>query len=127
MPQDHTLFVILRARDGRPWIDKAQRIRARGGLALLITHPDYVEAGPVVAAYEQLLTHFATDPGMWRALPSEVADWWRRRAASSVQWDGGAWRVVGAAAGEAAVAFTGGSDGGAASPADPQVESVPPR
>jgi len=106
MPQDHTLFAILRARDGRLWTDKAERIRARGGMALLITHPDYTEVGPMVAAYEQLLAHFAADPDVWRALPGEVAAWWRRRAASSLEWDGAAWRVVGPAAGEAAVAFT---------------------
>jgi hypothetical protein len=107
MPQDHTLFVILRARDGRPWIDKAEHIRARGGMALLITHPDYVEAGPVVLAYEQLLGHFASDPGVWRALPREVAAWWRRRAASSLEWTGASWRVVGPAAGEASVLLSG--------------------
>ena len=106
LPQDHTLFVILRARDGRPWIDKAERIRARGGLAVLITHPDYVHEGPVLAAYEQLLRHFAGDSGVWRARPAEVAAWWRRRAASSLEWDGTAWRVVGAAEGEATISFT---------------------
>jgi hypothetical protein len=107
LPQDHTLFVILRARDGQSWIDKAERIRARGGLALMITHPDYVDAGPAVAAYEHLLRHFAADTGVWRAVPAEVAAWWRRRAASSLERDGESWRVVGAAAGEAAVSFTG--------------------
>jgi hypothetical protein len=114
LPQDHTLYVILGARDGQPWIDKAERIRARGGLALLITHPDYAFKGPMLAAYEQLLTHFATDPGVWRPLPAEVSDWWGRRAESSLDWDGTAWRVVGAAAGEAAISFT-------APPAEPTV------
>jgi hypothetical protein len=103
--QDHTLFVILRARDGQAWIDKAEYLRARGGMALMITHPDYAEVGPVLEAYEGFLTHFASDTGVWRALPAEVAAWWRRRAASSLVPEGDGWRVVGPAAGEAAVSF----------------------
>ncbi len=106
LPQDHTLFVILRARDGRAWIDKAERIRAGGGMALLITHPDYTDVGPVTEAYRQLLAHVASDPDVWRPLPAEVAAWWRRRAASHLEWDGTDWQVVGPAAGEAAVRST---------------------
>jgi hypothetical protein len=111
MPQDHTLFVILRARDARLWIDKAERIRARGGMVLLITHPDYVMEGPALPAYEQLLAHFAEDPDVWRATPAEVAAWWRRRNASSLHWTGSSWEVVGPAAGEAAVSLSGRDDG----------------
>jgi hypothetical protein len=127
MQQDHTLFVILRARDGQPWIDKAERIRARGGMALLVTHPDYVESGPVVEAYQQFLAYFETDPGVWRPLPAEVAAWWRRREASTVEWDGDQWRVVGAAAGEAAVFFTGRSAGQRVPPATSRVVELRPR
>ncbi len=106
LPQDHTLFVILRARDGRAWIEKVEHIRARGGLGLIITHPDYLHLGPIVPAYRQLLEHVAEDPGVWRALPAEVAAWWRRRAASVLEPDGTGWRVAGPAAGEAAVRWT---------------------
>ena len=106
MPQDHTLFVILRASDGRQWIEKADRIRERGGMALIITHPDYVDQGPIVQAYEQLLRHVGDDPGVWRALPREVAAWWRRRGASIPTLDGTAWSVSGPAVGEAEIRWT---------------------
>jgi hypothetical protein len=106
LPQDHTLFVILRATDGRLWLDKIEQIRSRGGMALLLTHPDYVTDSPVTAAYEHVLDHFADDPQMWRALPSAVAEWWRRRAASSLVRDGDTWRVVGPAADQARVSVT---------------------
>jgi peptidoglycan/xylan/chitin deacetylase (PgdA/CDA1 family) len=106
LPQDHTLFVILRARDGRPWLDKAEQIKSVGGMALLLTHPDYVVHPPLTAAYEQVLSHFADDPDVWRALPAAVADWWRRRAASSLVRNGAGWRVVGPAADEASVDLT---------------------
>ena len=31
MPQDHTLFTILRVEDERPWLDKAAFLRERVG------------------------------------------------------------------------------------------------
>jgi hypothetical protein len=109
LPQDHTVFVILRRTDGRIWIDKGEAIRAAGGMALLITHPDYVGAGPVVDAYVRLLAHFAGDTSVWRALPVEVNRWWRRRAQSRLERVDGRWRVVGPAREEADVVFTGAS------------------
>ena len=106
LPQDHTLFVILRARDAQPWLDKTARIRTRGGMALIITHPDYVVQAPIAAAYEQLLTSVAQDETVWRALPSEVADWWDRRAASSIVRNGSDWTITGPAAREASISWT---------------------
>jgi hypothetical protein len=103
LPQDHTVFVILRHRDGQVWIEKCERIRAAGGMALLITHPDYVGQGPVVEAYRQLLARYAEDVSVWRALPVEVNRWWRRRAESRLEPAGDGWRVVGPASGEARV------------------------
>src|SRR5437868_7234563 len=51
-----------------------------------------------------LLTTFAGDETMWAALPRDVASWWRRRVASSIERDdAGGWRVTGPAAGEARV------------------------
>jgi peptidoglycan/xylan/chitin deacetylase (PgdA/CDA1 family) len=106
LPQDHTLFVILKARDGQAWLDKTARIRERGGMALIITHPDYVVQAPIAAAYEQLLGSVADDDGMWRALPCEVADWWDRRAASGIVPAGSGWIVTGPAAAEASISWT---------------------
>jgi hypothetical protein len=106
LPQDHTLFVILRRRDAGGWLDKAEALRQRGGMALLITHPDYVRLGPVVEAYDSLLARYADDPTTWRALPRDVARWWRRRAGSAVRPTGDGWEVVGPAAGEAVVRLT---------------------
>jgi hypothetical protein len=106
LPQDHTLFVILRRRDGRAWIDKGEMIRAAGGMALLITHPDYVGIAPIAAAYRELLDHFADDTSMWRALPVEVNRWWRRRAGSHLERTANGWRIVGPARDEASIAVT---------------------
>jgi hypothetical protein len=103
LPQDHTLFVILR-RDESPWLEKAALLRARGGMALLITHPDYMREPERLDAYARFLADVGDD-GAWRALPREVSAWWRRRAASRLERTEDGWRVSGPAADEAAVTY----------------------
>jgi hypothetical protein len=103
LPQDHTLFVILRRAGASTWIDKARQLRERGGLALLLTHPDYMTQPRIAEAYVSFLAEFHGDASAWQALPRDVAAWWRRRAASRVEPFGDGWRVVGPAAGEAVV------------------------
>jgi hypothetical protein len=109
LPQDHTAFVILGERGEGLWLRKAWKIRRLGGMALLLTHPDYMVEGDRLQAYGNFLAAHGDDATLWRALPREVSAWWRRRAASSLEPDSeGGWRVVGPAAGDAAVAFAGG-------------------
>ena len=102
LPQDHTVFVILR-RDEALWHEKTAAVRARGGLALLNTHPDYMLGPERLGAYERFLARYAEDESCWRALPRDVSAWWRRRAASTIEPDGDGWRVAGPAAGEARI------------------------
>jgi hypothetical protein len=106
LPQDHTLFTVLQHADGRVWLDKARHLRDRGGMALVLAHPDYAADPRVLSAWCRLLEEFRDDDTMWHALPREVADWWRRRAASSVRADGSGWRVEGPAAPDASVRLT---------------------
>jgi hypothetical protein len=116
LPQDHTLFVILGHADERLWIQKAEQVRRRGGMALMVTHPDYLREQPLLDAYRSVLERFATDPTAWRALPREVGAWWRRRAATRLEPAAGGWRVVGPAAAEAHVSY--GTPGGSDRPTD---------
>jgi hypothetical protein len=104
LPQDHTLFVILR-RDESLWREKAELLRAREGMASLIVHPDYMLDDVRLAAYERFLCAFRADPTMWAALPREIAAWWRRRAATSLQRGGDGWMPAGPAQDEAAVRY----------------------
>jgi hypothetical protein len=108
--QDHTLFTILRQRDERAWIDKTSFLKQRGGMALLLTHPDYMLSSSLLDAYSRFLDTFAADPGVWRALPREVSEWWRRRAASHLEAVDGDWRIVGPAAHDGRVTLTAGRD-----------------
>ncbi len=105
LPQDHTLFVILGERDGRLWSEKAEYLRAQGGMALVLTHPDYMLEDRLIGEYRGLLRRFAGDPTAWRALPRDVSSWWHRRASSRLEPSQQGWRVVGPAAGEARIAY----------------------
>jgi hypothetical protein len=81
VPQDHTVFEILGGEDESLWIEKIEFLRARGGMALMLTHPDYLpEGGLAFRAYERVLARYADDTTAWKALPRDVAAWWRRRS-----------------------------------------------
>ena len=105
LPQDHTLFVILRLADAKVWADKISLLRQRGGMALLLTHPDYMGNEVALRAYRGLLTAHVDDDTAWRALPREVSAWWRRRASSTIVRDQSGWSVAGPAAEEAHISF----------------------
>jgi hypothetical protein len=89
MPQDHTLFEIHQMTDISVWKKKAAWLAANGGLLLLNVHPDYMLADDRLAKYRELLHYLRTLPGMWHALPREIAQWWLDRHASRiVSYDG---------------------------------------
>jgi len=106
LPQDHTLFAILGRNDESDWVDKTTLIRRQGGMALLLTHPDYMTETHLLDAYRRYLARFGRDQSVWLALPREVSAWWRRRAESRlVQTGDGSWEIVGPAAGEGRPVF----------------------
>jgi len=102
LPQDHTLFTILGHRDGALWVSKARELRARDGLVLVLSHPDYAH-GAAAVAWESLLAEFGSDLTMWQPLARDAARWWRDRAASRLVRDEAGWRVEGPAAERARV------------------------
>ena len=98
LPQDHTLFEIIGGLDEQLWLDKTRFLRERGGMALVLTHPDYARNKRLVDAYTRLLAEFADDHTAWKALPCDVSKWWRMRAASELKRANVGWQVVGPAA-----------------------------
>jgi hypothetical protein len=92
LPQDHTLFVILR-EDERRWVEKTDFLREHGGMALLNTHPDYMLEPERVAQYDRYLRPLAADETAWHVLPRNASAWWRRRAATQPLRDGSGWRA----------------------------------
>jgi D-aspartate ligase len=107
LPQDHTLFTILQQPNADLWLRKAQHIRDRGGMVLMLTHPDYAHDQRLVHGYQTLLGTFADDGTAWRALPREVTAWWRGRAASTIRGNGDGWRIEGPVSGTGRVCFAG--------------------
>jgi hypothetical protein len=88
LPQDSTLFLLLREKDSSIWKKKIDWLAEQGGMVLLDTHPDYMalEGGCSdrwqypVKLYRELLEYvngkFAGR--FWHALPREVASFWNR-------------------------------------------------
>lgn len=87
LPQDSTLFLLLRQTSIEVWERKLEWLVNRGALVLLNTHPDYMAFGERVgprqypaALYAQLLRHFK-DPSyadrLWHVLPRRVAEYCR--------------------------------------------------
>ena len=103
LPQDHTLFDVRGEHGEETWLEKTSALRADEGMALMLTHPDYLLDPERLAAYDRFLAVHADDSTAWHALPGEIADWWRRRAASTIKRVGDSWEVEGPAAGEARV------------------------
>jgi hypothetical protein len=105
LPQDHTLFIILGEQRKGDWRDKAERMRDGNGMALALTHPDYLADPLIFDTYIEMLASFKDDETAWRALPRDVSAWWRQRRASVVRFSNGGWRVVGPASERGQVSF----------------------
>ncbi|HEX8280569.1 MAG TPA: glycosyltransferase, partial [Chthoniobacterales bacterium] len=84
LPQDSTLFLLLRETNVDIWIRKLDWIAQHGGMVLVDTHPDYM-AFPggrrrsteyPVALYQEFLSYVRSKyPGeYWHALPRQVAE-----------------------------------------------------
>jgi hypothetical protein len=87
LPQDHLLFIILREKNINIWKRKLDWIAEKGGIAVLNTHPDYMdfdscktianEAYPV-NLYKELLNYIKEkyENQYWQALPGELSRFW---------------------------------------------------
>lgn len=82
LPQDSTLFVLLKETTIDLWTKKLDWVASHGGMALTIVHPDYISFDGKPNAweyqadlYERLLKYVVTRYGdaCWYALPREVA------------------------------------------------------
>jgi peptidoglycan/xylan/chitin deacetylase (PgdA/CDA1 family) len=88
LPQDHCLFVIMGEKNIDIWKQKLDWIAEHGGMALLITHPDYMnfeEKKDGIGEYP--MTYFTEfleyikneyKDQYWNALPKEMASFWAK-------------------------------------------------
>lgn len=87
LPQDSTLFLLLRERTIDLWKRKVDWLAQHGGMILLDTHPDYMAMGATdqrghqypVGLYKELLDYIKSryQDEYWAALPKEAASWVR--------------------------------------------------
>lgn len=88
LPQDHTLFIIMQERSIDIWKKKLDWIAKHGGMALLNTHPDYmnfngtnlgIEEYPA-SYYLEFLDYVRSEyqGRYWQPLPRELAYFWRK-------------------------------------------------
>lgn len=89
LPQDHCLFIILQEKDINLWKKKLDWIAEKGGLALINTHPDYmqfpgqkqqIETYPA-DYYREFLLYIKNkyQDKHWNSLPIEVARFWKEK------------------------------------------------
>jgi peptidoglycan/xylan/chitin deacetylase (PgdA/CDA1 family) len=88
LPQDHTLFIIMNKGDINIWKQKLDWIVKNGGMALLLTHPDYMNFGTKKLSiaeypatfYEEFLSYIKNkyEGQYWHALPKEMARFWTK-------------------------------------------------
>ncbi|TWU45267.1 hypothetical protein Q31b_04380 [Novipirellula aureliae] len=95
-PQDHTLLVSLGEQSPQIWIDKFQFLRKLAGMAMVITHPDYLDSAARLDVYREYLDFVAEQTDCWNALPHEITTWWRNRDKMSIVGEGDSSRIVGA-------------------------------
>jgi peptidoglycan/xylan/chitin deacetylase (PgdA/CDA1 family) len=101
--QDHTLFELLGRRDIDVWLETIRVIRERGGVLVLTVHPDYMTSAERLDLYRAVLSRLTGDEEAWKALPSDVSDWWRRRSKSEIREQGDRLEISGPARDDAAV------------------------
>lgn len=90
LPQDFTLFVLMQEKTIDVWKQKLDWIVENGGMALLNTHPDYMNFGESKMGreecpsgyYAEFLRYIRTAYGgtCWHVLPREMAQWWAMRS-----------------------------------------------
>src|SRR6266478_5008495 len=88
LPQDSTLFVLLQEKTPAIWLRKLDWIAQHGGMALVLTHPDYMissgshrKSGDYpIELYRQLLDYIQDkySGDYWFALPKEIAAYARQ-------------------------------------------------
>jgi peptidoglycan/xylan/chitin deacetylase (PgdA/CDA1 family) len=91
LPQDFTLFVMMKEKNIDIWKKKLDWIVKKGGMALLITHPDYMNGHKTkptiqeysIGFYKELLEYVNRKYAgqYWHPLPKEIARFWKEKMA----------------------------------------------
>jgi hypothetical protein len=87
LPQDFSLYIILRHKNIDIWKRKLDWIASKGGMALLIVHPDYINPGSrrngaeeyPLKFYDDFLRYVREtyDGKYYHVLPRDLARFWK--------------------------------------------------
>jgi len=87
LPQDFTLYILLKEKNTEIWEKKLDWIADKGGMALLDTHPDYMNCNGKGCGLEEYPRDFYKgfldyvrvkyEGEYWNALPREMARFWK--------------------------------------------------
>ena len=90
LPQDFTLFILMKERSIDIWKRKLDWLAEKGGMALVVTHPDYMWFGDgrcsleeyPIRYYEEFLGYIQTryKNQYWHVLPRRMATYWTNGA-----------------------------------------------
>ncbi len=103
LPQDHTLFEILRHTDIAVWKEKMEWLLMHGGIGVINIHPDYMLTDDRLQLYRAMLEYVKGLSGVWHVQPHQAAQWWRDRQASRLVVSGTTSRIEGPAVGDGVV------------------------
>jgi len=89
MPQDFTLFVLMKEKDTRIWESKLNWIASKGGMVMMLTHPDYMNYNCLKSLPEEYSARFYAGflkwvkaeyrKDYWHVLTAQVAEFYRQQ------------------------------------------------
>lgn len=79
LPQDHTLFYILKQKNIDIWKKKSDWLVKNNGMILALTHPDYLIDQKHFKLYEELLDYLMQLKNTWNCLPKDISNWWKNK------------------------------------------------
>jgi len=89
LPQDFTLFILMKEKNIHIWKKKLDWIAQKGGMALFISHPDYMNFNEQkngneeysIELYKKFLEYIKSKykDQYWHVLPKEIANFWKQR------------------------------------------------
>ncbi len=95
LPQDFTLFVLMRMNSIDVWKRKLEWVIRHSGVVLVNTHPDYMNFGESkngtqeysARFYREFLTHIQMNYAgqYWHVLPKDLARFWRKNYSDKVK------------------------------------------
>ncbi|MBD3347438.1 MAG: hypothetical protein GF401_20470 [Chitinivibrionales bacterium] len=94
LPQDFTVFILMQEKSPQLWKKKLDWIAEHGGMALFITHPDYIALDSSPRRLDEYPPELYSDflryvkeryeGRYWHALPKEISRFWKENYSNTL-------------------------------------------